>query len=216
MSPDAADAATAPRMGRLGAALYDPVLWWGERGGMAARRGRLLRRARGAVLEIGAGTGLNLPHYGALERLVLTEPDPQMAARLRRRARSLGREAEVHEEGAEALPFPADTFDTAVSTLVLCTVPEPAAALGELRRVLRPGGQLLFIEHVRAETPRLAAWQDRLRAPWAALAGGCQCNRPTLELIEAAGFAPGEVERERWRRMPPLVRPLVSGVALSA
>jgi protein-L-isoaspartate O-methyltransferase len=170
-------------VGRLGAALYDPVLWLGERAGMSARRRRLLETASGAVLEIGAGTGLNLPYYGAPERLVLTEPEPRMAERLRRRLEALGREAEVYESGAEALPVPDAEFD-------------------------------LFIEHVRAETPRLAAWQDRLRAPWALVAGGCQCNRRTLELIEAAGFEVRELERERWRGMAPLVWPLVSGVAV--
>lgn len=216
MSPGRTDAevASAPRVGRLGAALYDPVLWLGERAGMSARRRRLLETASGAVLEIGAGTGLNLPYYGAPDRLVLTEPEPRMAERLRRRLEALGREAEVYESGAEALPVPDAEFDTAVSTLVLCTVPDPHAALTELRRVLRPGGRLLFIEHVRAETPRLAAWQDRLRAPWALVAGGCQCNRRTLELIEAAGFEVRELERERWRGMAPLVWPLVSGVAV--
>jgi len=216
--PPATDgrSAPAPRVSRLSAALYEPVLWLGERAGMAARRQRLVRRARGAVLEIGAGTGLNLPHYGEPERLVLTEPEPEMATRLRRRLAVLGREAEVRETGAEALPFSDGEFDTAVSTLVLCTVPDPSAALRELRRVLRPGGSLLFIEHVRAQSPRLAAWQDRLRGAWALLADGCQCNRRTLELIEANGFEVRELERERWRAMPPLVRPLVTGVAARA
>lgn len=211
-----ADTARAPRVSRFSATLYDPILWLGERRGMAERRRRLLRRASGAVLEIGAGTGLNLSHYDEPERLVLTEPEPEMAARLRRRADALGCEVEVHEAGAEALPFGDEEFDTAISTLVLCTVPDPAAALAELRRVLRPDGALLFIEHVRADTPRLAAWQDRLRAPWAALADGCQCNRRTLETIQSAGFELRELDRDRWRGMAPLVWPLVSGVAVKS
>jgi ubiquinone/menaquinone biosynthesis C-methylase UbiE len=117
--------------------------------------------------------------------------------------------------GAESLPFPDDSFDTLVSTLVLCTVPDVPAALRELRRVLRPGGKLLFLEHVRADPgTKLERWQDRLHGPWHAVACGCHCNRDTLSSLAAEGWSIEEVHHEAWRFMPPLVRPVVIGVAL--
>ena len=190
---------------RVGALLYDPFLALGERRGMAAHRRALLADARGRVLEIGAGTGLNLPHYPEGVDLVLTEPDPSMLRRLRRRS-------SVVAAPAEALPFADASFDVVVSTMVLCTVADPAAAVREMRRVLRPGGRLLFIEHVRADSPRLARWQDRLAAPWRTFAVGCHCNVRTLDLL-AREFRLGPVRRDDWRGMPALVRPLAIGEA---
>lgn len=199
---------------RLSALIYDPVLWWAERSGMAERRKLLLSGARGSVLELGAGTGLNLPHYPVgLERLVLAEPEPNMAETLRRRAEKLGRQVEIVRAPGELLPFEDDSFDTVVSTLVLCTVVDPARTLAEVRRVLRPGGSLLFLEHVRSENPRLARWQDRLHGAWKSFGDGCNCNRSTLTAIEDAGFDVSGVDHAKWRRMPPIVRPLVSGSA---
>lgn len=199
------------------AAIYDPIVWWGEKSGMAERRRRLLASARGSVLELGAGTGLNLPHYpDALDRLVLTEPDESMARRLERRLERLGRWGKVVRTVAESLPFEDSSFDTVISTLVLCTVQSPEGSLREIQRVLRPGGSLLFLEHVRSDDVRLARWQDRLHAPWRSFACGCHCNRETLDLIRGENFTVSEVGRGEWRRMPPLVRPLVSGHASPA
>jgi ubiquinone/menaquinone biosynthesis C-methylase UbiE len=199
------------------AAIYDPFLWLGERAGMADRRSRLLASARGSVLELGAGTGLNLDHYPSeVETLVLTEPDEAMARRLERRLERDGRRSRVVRATAESLPFEDDSFDTVVSTLVLCTVDDPAASLREVRRVLRPQGRLLYLEHVRAEDPGLARWQDRLHGPWRAIAAGCHDNRDTLAAIREEGFEIANLERSTWRRMPPIVRPLVSGTARSA
>src|SRR3954470_11804976 len=148
------------------ARIYDPFVALGERRGMASRRRALLALARGRVLELGAGTGLNLAHYPAeTGELVLTEPDSAMCARLARRVARSGRDATGGAARAEALPFPDGAFDTVVSTLVLCTVEDPDAAVREVRRVLAPGGRLLFVEHVRASAPRLARWQDRLSRP---------------------------------------------------
>src|SRR5262249_8870291 len=167
----------------LQARLYDPFLVLAERRGMAARRGALLEWARGRVLEIGAGTGLNLAHYPAdLEELVVSEPEPRMRARLERRVARSGRAATVIAAPAEALPFADGAFDTIVSTLVLCTVADAPAAMRELRRVLAPGGRLLFIEHVRGGA-RLARFQDRLARPWRAFAHGCRCNQATPALL---------------------------------
>jgi ubiquinone/menaquinone biosynthesis C-methylase UbiE len=139
-----------------------------------------------------------------------------MARRLERRLARLGRSAEVVRAPAEALPFDDGAFDTVVSTLVLCTVEDPAASLAEVARVLRSGGSLLFLEHTRSEEPGLARWQDRLHGPWRSFADGCKCNRRTRELLEGAGFEVTVIERAAWRRMPPIVRPLIAGRAVAA
>jgi len=201
---------------RLGAVVYDPFLALGERRGMRERRRALLAEARGRVLEIGAGTGLNVPFYDpGLDALVLTEPEEGMARRLERRVARERPDAQVVRAGAEALPFADASFDVVVSTMVLCTVPDPEAALAEVRRVLRPGRALLFIEHVRADDPALARRQDRLAAAWAAFAAGCRCDRSTLHLLaRTLDLAPPA--RHEWRGMPRIVRPLACGVALRA
>jgi ubiquinone/menaquinone biosynthesis C-methylase UbiE len=201
-------------MGRLFAAGYDRALGKTEEAGLAGRRQQLLERATGATLEIGAGTGLNLAHYPAgVTELVLTEPDSHMAARLRRRVAAADRDARVVEAPAESLPFEDATYDTVVATLVLCTVPDPAGALAEAHRVLRPGGTLLFLEHVRSESPGLARWQDRLMRPWRFLAAGCHCNRDTLATVEASALDLDEAARHELPKVLPLVRPAATGVA---
>jgi ubiquinone/menaquinone biosynthesis C-methylase UbiE len=198
------------------AALYDAFLWRGERRGMRDRRTAVLAAAHGRTLEIGAGTGLNLPHYpDAVDELVLTEPEDAMSVRLHKRAAAIGPHARVVGTGAETLPFPDDHFDTVVSTMVFCTVDDPDQAVAEVARVLKPGGQLLFIEHVRAESERLARWQDRLHKPWQIWGDGCNCNLPVLELIEK-GVPVDRVERGTWTGMPRIVHPLVYGRAVVA
>ncbi|HET6449281.1 MAG TPA: class I SAM-dependent methyltransferase [Conexibacter sp.] len=210
----AAPPATPGLWGRAFAVLYDPVVWVGERVGMRARRQQLLRDARGRTVELGSGTGLNLPHYpDDLDELILTEPDAAMGARLERRLRRSGRAARVLSASAERLPFEDGSVDTVVSTLVLCTVDAPDLALREIARVLRPDGQLLFIEHVRSEQARLAAWQDRLAGPWQRFAEGCRCNRPTVETITACDLEVDQLREGSWRGMPAIVRPLVAGRA---
>jgi SAM-dependent methyltransferase len=193
---------------RVFAAIYDPVTARWERGGLAAARRELLAGARGRVLEIGAGTGRNVEHYPAGVDITYTEPDVFMAKRLRGRAKN------VVVATVDELPFPDDSFDTVVSTLVLCTVPSVTSALAQIRRVLVPDGRLLFLEHVRAErgTP-LERWQNRLHRPWRAFAGGCNCNRDLLDALDAAGFELADVRRSEERFMPPLIRPLARGTA---
>jgi ubiquinone/menaquinone biosynthesis C-methylase UbiE len=206
-------APSSSRWARIGAVLYDPFVWVAELVGMRHNRRALLAQASGRVLEIGAGTGLNLAHYpDQLHELLLVEPEPAMRERLTRRIRRAGSQAAVVDASAEALPFPDGSFDTVVCTLVLCTVSAPDRALGEIRRVLRPDGRLLFIEHVRADSPTLAYVQDRLLGPWRRFAGGCRCNRATVELMRACGFQV-EARRSSWHAMPPIVRPLVNGRA---
>jgi ubiquinone/menaquinone biosynthesis C-methylase UbiE len=202
--------------GRLFSAIYDRGMKGTEEAGLSDMRHELLARARGRVLELGAGTGVNLAHYPeAVEGLTLTEPDPHMTKRLREKLATLRKTSQVTviEAPAESLPFPDDSFDTAVVTLVLCTVPDPADALKEIHRVLKPDGQLLFLEHVRSRNPSLAKWQDRLEAPWRFLGDGCHCNRDTVTAISAAGFELGDIERSALPKAPPIVRPLASGTA---
>ena len=202
---------------RLSAALYDPVLSLGELTGLRRRRRELLAAAHGRVVELGAGTGLNLPHYpDGLEELLLVEPDPAMRGRLARRLRRTRRPGEIVDAAAERLPFADDSVDTVVATLVLCTVEDPQLALQEIARVLRPGGRLLFLEHVRAPTPRLARWQRRLREPWRHFARGCRCDRPTVELMRDCGFEFDTLTDAVWRAMPRIVRPLAIGHARPA
>ena len=135
--------------------------------GCALHRKELLARARGRTVEIGAGTGLNVPHYpDDLDELFLVEPDAAMRSRLAKSVRRSGRRARLVDAPAEHLPFADGSVDTVVSTFVLCTVDAPDLALREIARVLQPDGQLLFIEHVRSESPTLARWQDRLAEPW--------------------------------------------------
>lgn len=209
--------ATGTRIGfgeRFKAGIYEPFLWLGERLGMARLRRELLAEASGRVLEIGAGTALNLEHYpGCLDELVLAEPVEGMARLAERRIERQRSDARVVVAPAERLPFPDDSFNTVVSTMVLCTVEDTGQAIAEIRRVLAPGGRLLFIEHLRSHSERWARWQDRLERPWAAFAEGCRCNQATLGLLSAGGFSTNGVERNHWRGMPPWVRPLASGTA---
>jgi ubiquinone/menaquinone biosynthesis C-methylase UbiE len=205
----------SPVWARVFAAVYDPFLWFGERAGVRALRKDILGHASGRTLDIGSGTGLNLPHYpDHLDELVLAEPDPDMRSRLEKRFGRTGRPARMIDAPAERLPFSDGSIDTVVSTFVLCTVNVPDLALQEIVRVLRPGGQLLFIEHVRSDSPTLAAWQDRLAEPWRRFARGCRCNRDTAQLIATSGLTLDCVREQSWPAMPPIVRPLLAGRAL--
>ncbi len=156
---------------------------------LAAYRQRVVGGARGRVLEIGIGSGRNLPFYGGdVEEVVGVDPSPGMLA-LARRARAAGlRRVELVEASAERLPFDACSFDMTVVTWSLCSVPDPAAALQEAHRVLRPGGRLLFAEHGLAPDPGVRRWQDRLTPVWQRWAGGCHLNRKPDDLMRAAGF----------------------------
>jgi SAM-dependent methyltransferase len=217
--------------GRAFAHFYDRALKATEENGLGEMRRALLAEARGRVIEIGAGTGVNLDLYGeGVEDLTLVEPDRHMAARLRARleagegahegdmgasAPGAGPEVPKHlvEAPAEALPFEADTFDTAVATLVLCTIPDPVAATEELARVLKSGGRLLFLEHVRSSDLGTARWQDRLEKPWRFMADGCHCNRDTEAMLRASAFQVDAVEHGRMPKAMAIVRPLIRGAA---
>ncbi len=201
--------------GRCFATFYDRSLKAVEEAGLREVRREVLSGATGRTIDIGAGTGANLDLFpAAVSELVLAEPDPHMAVRLRRRLAESGAAAEIVEAPAERLPFEDARFDTAVFTLVLCTVPNPAAALAETARILRPGGRMLFVEHVRSGDPRRARWQDRLERPWELFARGCHANRDTAALIEASPLSIEQLEKARMPKAVPIVRPLIHGAAL--
>ena len=198
---------------RIFAALYDPLsARWEEKHGAELKR-ELLAGAHGRVLEVGVGTGRSFPHYPAVDELVGVDPSGPMLRRARQRAGELGRAVTLVRASAEQLPFADDSFDTVVTLAVLCSVDDPLRALAEIRRVLRPGGQFIFLEHVRSDDPQLARRQDRWERPWGWMAGGCHPNRKTLEAIETAGLDVDEVEHEDLPDIPRLVRPNVKGVA---
>ena len=198
---------------RFFALTYDRQVAKVERAGLGELRQKLLADASGRVLEVGSGTGTNLPYYGpGVESLTVTEPEPAMLRRLEQRVREQAPKAKVVRAPAEQLPFEDNAFDVAVSTLVLCGVDDQARALGELRRVLRPGGRLIFIEHVRSDEPGLARWQDRLNGLNKFVAC-CDCNRRTLDSIKAEGFEVTKVDHTELKKVPPFVRPLVVGTA---
>lgn len=189
------------------AATYDLVTRWTEAKVLSQYRPLIAGQVEGRVLEIGAGTGANFPYYRGLERLVAVEPDPFMLRRARKRAAQCGLDVELHQCPAEALPFSDGAFDNVVATLVFCTVADPARALGEVRRVLRPAGTFRFIEHIRADGGLAVQVQNLLTPLWRRLGAGCHLNRPTLESIAAARFEITEVRRQL------ALMPIVAGVA---
>ncbi len=199
--------------GRAFAMLYDRGMAGSEAAGLADLRARSIASAVGRTLEIGAGTGLNLERYPpAVTELVLCEPEEPMAARLRPRAAEHG--AQVIVAPAEALPFADASFDTVVSTLVLCTVGDPTASVAEVARVLRPGGRLLFFEHVRSPDPHVAHTQDRWDPVWKRVGHGCRCNRDTVATLRASPLRIEHVEVSRIPKAAPIIRPAVLGSAV--
>ena len=203
-------------MGRMMAALYDRMMRGTEEACLGEWRTGLVGDLEGEVLEVGAGTGLNLPLYPAsVTRLVMSEPDPHMRLKLERKAASEpGPRVEVIDASLEELPVSADSFDVVVATLVLCSVPDLDQALAEIYRVLRPGGKFVFLEHVAAEDrPRRLKWQHRVEPFWKWFAGNCHLTRSTEAAIAAAGFEIDDIERDSMRRSMPLVEATIRGVA---
>jgi len=199
------------------AACYDRAMRHVERRCLARWRAELLTPLRGEILEIGSGTGTNLQYYAPqVKRLVLSEPDRFMRTRLQvqaRRRRASLRQVEIIPCRAEQIDLPAASFDHIVSTLVLCSVTDIERTLQELRRLLKPGGSLVFFEHVRADdNPGLYKLQKRLEPVWKWCAGNCHLTRPTGQLLEQAGFAI-ELERVAMQGVPAFVRPVIKGVA---
>ena len=202
--------------GRVFAASYDRMMSGAERAGLSDMRQNVVERATGRVLEIGAGTGLNLAHYRPDADLLLSEPEEPMAKRLRRRVAAEGGRAQVIQASGDRLPLEDDSVDSVVATLVLCTVPDAGAALGEIGRVLRPGGRLYFLEHVRSEDPRVARWQDRIHPVWIRFGHGCHCNRDTMALLRGSGLAVEDLQHGELPNAPPWIRPAVWGSAVAS
>jgi ubiquinone/menaquinone biosynthesis C-methylase UbiE len=166
-------------------------------------RNRLLSEARGSVLDVGFGTGLNAPHYdGAVERVVAVEPNPGVEKLARKRIAAARVPIELVVASGEELPFESASFDTVVTTLVLCSIPDVERALKEIRRVLKPGGRYLFLEHGLADDESVQKWQHRLNGVQKFMAGGCNLNRPIRSMVEGAGFVLENVDQFYFPKAP--------------
>lgn len=191
---------------------YDSKIKAAERAGLAQMRHDKLCEAVGATIEIGAGTGLNLGHYPSeLTELVLVEPDPSMRRRLQRRKEEVQSNAAIVGANAERLPFANESFDTAVVSFVLCSVTDVKAALGEITRILVPGGQVLFLEHVRSIQPWTAARQDKVPFPYSLI--GCRPNRDTLQMLESSRLKIESLQYCEVPMAPEIERPMIIGTA---
>lgn len=161
-----------------------------------AERARLVPLATGVVLEIGVGSGLNIPIYGGgVRKLYALDPSAELLRMARPRAEQASFPVELLQHPAEAIPLGDGSVDTAVTTWTLCTIPDVLAALRGIRRVLRPDGRLIFIEHGRSTDPGVVRWQDRLTPLWRKVSGGCHLNRPIDQLLAQGGFQVSEMER---------------------
>ena len=198
------------------AAVYDRFMRGSEEACLAQWRAELLRDLSGAVLEVGAGTGVTLPHYPkSIARLVLCEPDAHMRRKLKRKVDAFAlNNVEISDASLDSLPFKAGEFDAVVCSLVLCSVPDQPAALAAIARVLKPGGRLVFLEHVAADgRPERLKWQRRIEPVWKHLMGNCHLTRRTEAAIAAAGFRIERIQRESIRKALPIVRPSIRGLA---
>lgn len=164
--------------------------------GTAEHRDELLAGLAGTIIEVGAGSGLNFAHYPTtVTTVIAVEPEPHLRSLATRAAAAASVPVTVVDGLADELPAADGSCDAAVTSLVMCSVPHPAEALSEIQRVLRPGGELRFYEHVRSNQPRMSRWQDRVNPLWQRIGGGCNANRDTLGSIVAAGFNVTEVRR---------------------
>lgn len=200
------------------AATYDRMMAGTEKSYLREVREEIVGGAKGTVLEIGAGTGASFPYYAEdVEAIVATEPDPFMLRKAEVRAQEIGQVIELKQAPAEELPFGDTSFDTVVSILVLCTVEDPARALAEVRRVLKPGGELRFYEHARYSNAFGAFWQSLVTPLWRWVSAGCHPNRDIAHSIQEAGLA---IQQLEWLKpeppVPPMVftRPHIRGVAI--
>ncbi len=160
-------------------------------------RKKIVTQARGSVLEIGVGSGLNLPFYGAgVEHLYALDPSEELLTMARKKARGIALPIEFLAHSGEEIPLDAGSVDTVVTTWTLCSIPDPAQALKEMKRVLKPGGTLLFAEHGLAPEAQVQRWQQRLNPLWSRFTGGCNLNRKIDQLIRAAGFQIANLETD--------------------
>jgi ubiquinone/menaquinone biosynthesis C-methylase UbiE len=168
-------------------------------------RTRVIPHAEGRVLEIGIGSGLNLPYYSAqTERVIGLDPSSKLLAMTRKAAQRASIPVELIENSAESIPLYNRSIDTVVTTWTMCSIPDVQRALGEMRRILKPTGRLLFVEHGRSPDPGVRRWQDRLTPVWQRISGGCHLNRAISELIESAGFRIERIETGYMRGPKPM------------
>jgi SAM-dependent methyltransferase len=203
---------------RLFALYYPRLLALAENAGQRETRRELISAAHGRTLELGAGSGINIPHFSdQVTELVITEPSPHMVEQLRRTLDSTPPappKVELRQAGAEALPFPDASFDTIVATYILCTTPDPSRVLAEIHRLLAPGGRYLFLEHVHdGEGTLLGRFQDLVEIPHRYIAAGCHPNRRTEALLAASELDVLWLEHGRQPRALPTVRPTIRGAA---
>ncbi len=196
------------------AGYYDRFLRKAEEAGLSEHRRQVVSFARGRTLEIATGTGLNLPHYpSTVTELVLTEPYPHMLTKLGDKVKSSGHKATVVQAYAEDLPFPDQSFDTVVATMILCSAEKPQLVLSEIARVLKPDGQYLFLEHVRNPNPKIGRLQDRVQPAWFLFGNGCHCNRDTVKTLRES---PLIIEELNWGQIPQawsIVEAMITGRA---
>ena len=190
------------------ARLYERMAPSADKAGGAEHRRRLLEGLTGRVVEVGAGSGLNFPYYpGTVDEVVAVEPEPYLRRAAAEAAGTATVKVTVIEGEADAIPLPDESVDAGVASLVLCTVPDPAKALAELRRVIKPGGELRFYEHVAADDPKLLKLQQRVQVVWPWFSGGCNLNRRTEDAIRAAGFEIEDCDRFDFEPFP-LAKPV--------
>jgi ubiquinone/menaquinone biosynthesis C-methylase UbiE len=202
-------------MGLYARHIFPRLMDWAMNGEEFQRlRGLLLQSARGKVLEIGLGTGLNLPHYpGEVSWLYAVDPAPLLPDRVSQRSRALAFPVQIKQISAEMLPFDDRTFDCVVSTWTLCTIPDPVKALREVHRVLKPDGVFLFLEHGRSEDEKVAAWQDRLNPIQKVIGCGCNLNRNIDQIIAQAGLKIMTLDRFLMQSLPRLGGEMYRGTA---
>lgn len=175
-------------MGKWFPAIYDLAMKPLEKGKFRKIRTELIHKASGRVLEIGAGTGINFPLYQNVEHVDAIEPNPTMVEKSKARRKRATVSIQLHGQTAEELDFDDDTFDTVIATLVFCTIPDPMKALKEIQRVCKPGGTVLFFEHVKMKQPFMGQLQELLNPFWKKICDGCHLNRDTLGLVKASEF----------------------------
>jgi ubiquinone/menaquinone biosynthesis C-methylase UbiE len=203
-------------MSFIAALFYDRFMAKAEAACLQEWRHGLLRQVSGEVLEVGAGTGANIKFYSAkVTRLVLTEPDKHMRKLLMQRVDNYAlKNVEVSSGTAEQIEADDESIDYVVTSLVCCSVPDLKACLSEIRRVLRPGGDLVFMEHVAAaDGTSRRRWQNTINPLWKTFMGNCHLNRETEQAIVTEGFDIIQIDRESMRRAPPIVRPTIRGIA---
>lgn len=204
-------------MSFIASLIYDRCMAGVEDACLSSWRKSLIKNASGSVLEIGAGTGANIDYYGSeVTQLVFSEPDKNMRNRLSEKVNKSGlANIRVTSDTAEAINADSDFFDSVVVTLVCCSVTSLEAALLEIKRVLRPGGKLFFLEHVAAtDSSSRRKWQNHITPIWRKFSGNCHLNRETEQAVLQAGFTIQEIQRESMRKAISLVRPTIRGIAV--